>query len=50
MPEEPVTKALQRDFWAQPPTPGLLMHFDQGSQYCGNAYRAFLHAHRAVRS
>jgi putative transposase len=30
MPEELVTSALQRAFWAQPPTPGLLVHSDRG--------------------
>ena len=50
MPEELVTTALQRAFMAQPPTPGLLVHADRGGQYCGNAYRALLHQHGAVRS
>ena len=50
MPEELVTRALQRAFWAQPPTPGLLVHSDRGGQYCGNAYRKLLHDHQAVRS
>ena len=31
------TKALQRVFWAQPPTLGLLVHSDRGGQYCGNS-------------
>ena len=30
MPEELVTNALQRAFWSQPPTPGLLVHSDRG--------------------
>ena len=38
MPEELVTTALQRAFFAQPPTPSLIVHSDRG-QYCGNAYR-----------
>jgi transposase InsO family protein len=50
MPEELITNALQRAFWAQPPTPGLLVHSDRGGQYCGNAYRQLLHDHEAVRS
>ena len=50
MPEELVTRALQRAFWAQPNTPGLLVHSDRGGQYCGNAYRKLLHDHQAVRS
>ncbi|OGX87961.1 IS3 family transposase [Hymenobacter coccineus] len=50
MPEELVTTALQRALWAQPPTPGLLVHSDRGGQYCGNGYRKLLHGHQAVRS
>ena len=50
MPEELVTTALQRAFLAQPPTPELLVHSDRGGQYCGNAYRALLQEHGAVRS
>ena len=50
MPEELVTTALQRAFFAQPPTPSLVVHSDRGGQYCGNAYRALLHQHGAVRS
>jgi putative transposase len=50
MPEELVIRALQRAFWAQPPTPSLLVHSDRGGQYCGNAYRKLLHDHGAVRS
>ena len=29
-PEELVTNALKRAFWAQPPTPDLLVHSDRG--------------------
>ena len=50
MPAELVTRALQRAFWSQPPTPGLLVHSDRGGQYCGNAYRQLLHEHQALRS
>ena len=50
IPEELVTRALQRTFWSQPPTPGLLVHSDRGGQYCGNAYRQLLHDHQALRS
>ena len=50
MPEELVTTALQRAFFAQPPTPDLVVHSDRGGQYCGNAYRALLRQHGAVRS
>ena len=49
-PAQQLTCALQRAFWAQPPTPGLLGHADRGEQYCGNAYRQLLHNQRAVRS
>jgi len=41
---------LQRAFLAQTPTPELLVHSDRGGQYSGNAYRALLHQHGAVRS
>ena len=50
MPEELITIALQRAFWAQPPTSGLPVHSDRGGQYCGNVYRKLLHNHQAVRS
>ncbi len=50
MPEELVTSALQRAFWSQPLTSGLLVHSDRGGQYCGNAYRKLLYDHQAVRS
>ncbi|WP_157887145.1 IS3 family transposase [Hymenobacter sp. PAMC 26628] len=50
MPEELIIRALQRAFWAQPPTPSLLVHSDRGGQHCGNAYRKLLHDHGAVRS
>ena len=36
MPEELVTRVLQRDFWSQPSTLGLLVHSDRGGQYGGN--------------
>ena len=50
MPEELVTTALQRALFAQPSTPGLVVHSDRGGQYGGNVYRALLHDHGAVRS
>jgi len=50
MPEELITTTLQRAFWAQPPTLGLLVHSDRGGQYCGNAYRQLLRDHEALRS
>ena len=50
MPEALVPRALQRAFWAQPPTSGLVVHSDRGGQYCGHAYRKLLHDHQAVRS
>lgn len=50
MPGELVTTVLQRAFFAQPPTPNLLVHSGRGGQYGGNACRAPLHQHGAVRS
>ena len=55
MPEELVTTALKRTFFAQSPTPSLLVHSDWGrtrlgGQYCENAYCALLHQQGAVRS
>jgi putative transposase len=50
MPEELITIAWQRAFWAQPSTPNLLVHSDRGGQYCGNGYRKLLHDHQALRS
>lgn len=50
MPEELITKALQRALLAQHPAPGLLVHSDRGGQYCGNAYRALRHRPQALRS
>jgi len=45
-----IANVLKRNFWAQPPTPDLLVHADRGRQYCGNAYRKLLHDHEALRS
>ena len=45
-----ITSALQHAFWAQPPTPDLLVHSDRGGQYWGSVYRKLLHDHQAVRS
>ena len=45
-----VTTALQWAVLAQQPTPGLMVHPDRGGQYGGNAYRALLHRHEALRS
>ena len=50
MPEALVTTALQRAVLAQQPAPGLVVHSDRGGQYGGNAYRALLHRHQALRS
>ena len=55
MPEELAATTLQRAFFAQPPTRDLVVYSDRGrtwkgGQYCGNAYRALLHQHGAVRS
>ena len=48
--DELITIALQRAFWAQPPTSGLLVPADCGGQYGGNAYRQLPRDHQAVRS
>ena len=37
MPEGLITSGLRYNFWAQLPTPGLLVHSDCGGQYCGKA-------------
>jgi putative transposase len=50
MPEELITTAWQRAFWALQPSPSLLVHSDRGGQYCGNAYRKLLHDQQAIRS
>ena len=50
MPEALVTTALQRAFFAQLPSPGLVVYSARGGQYCGKAYRALLHQPGAVRS
>jgi transposase InsO family protein len=50
MPEELITTALQRDFWAQLLTPGFSVHSDRGGQYCGNTCRKLLYDHEALRS
>ncbi|GAB3638869.1 hypothetical protein GCM10027422_44600 [Hymenobacter arcticus] len=50
MPEALIITALPRAFWAQPPTPGLLVYSDRGGQCCGNGYRHLLHDHAALRS
>ena len=42
MPEALVTTALQRALLAQRPAPGLIVHFDRGGQYVGNAYKTLL--------
>ena len=50
MPEELVTTALQRGFWAQPPTPDLVVHSDRDGHYCATACRAPLHQNGAMHS
>ena len=55
MPEELVTTALQRVFFAQSPTPTRTLHSDRGrtrwgGQYCGNTYRQLLHDYEALCS
>ena len=50
MPKELANCALQRGFWSQVRTSGMLVHSDRGGQYCSNAYRKLLHDHEALRS
>ncbi|WP_230688480.1 DDE-type integrase/transposase/recombinase [Hymenobacter jeongseonensis] len=50
IPKKLVTSALNRVFWSQLLTTGLLVHSDRGGQYCDNVYRKLLHDHEAVRS
>jgi len=50
IPEELITKVLQRTFGAQPPTLDLLVHSERGGQYCGKVYGKLLHDHHALRS
>lgn len=50
MPKELVPTALQRARLTQDPDPGLVVHSDRGGQCCGNAYRALLYQHGAIRS
>ncbi|RZK22667.1 MAG: IS3 family transposase [Hymenobacter sp.] len=49
-PEKLTARDLQRAFWAQPPTPGLLVYSDRGGRYCGKVYHKLLHGHEALRS
>jgi putative transposase len=50
IPEELLTRAMQRAFWAQSPMPGLLTHSDRGGQYGGQEYRHLRHDHQVLRS
>ncbi|AWM35203.1 IS3 family transposase [Hymenobacter nivis] len=50
MPEDLVTKALQRALLAQRPAPGLVVHSDRGGQYVGNSYETLLREAKAQLS
>ena len=48
--EEIIINDLQHAFWAQPPTPNMLVHSHRSGQYHGNAYCKLLHDHQALCS
>lgn len=50
MPEELVVSALRRALLSRQPAAGLLVHSDQGGQYCGTGYRRLLTERHLVRS
>ena len=45
-----VLQALLSAVWRRKPTPGLMLHSDQGSQFTGAEWQAFLKAHGIVCS
>jgi len=45
-----VVHALLAAVWRRKPAPGLMLHSDQGSQFTGNEWQAFLNAHGIVCS
>jgi Transposase and inactivated derivatives len=45
-----VLQALLAAVWRRKPAPGLMLHSDQGSQFTGNEWQAFLKAHGIVCS
>lgn len=45
-----VLQALLAAVWRRKPVPGLMLHSDQGSQFTGNEWQAFLKSHGIVCS
>lgn len=45
MPAELVASALRMAIWQRKPAPGLLLHFDRGSQYASLEYQSLLDQH-----
>ncbi len=45
-----VLQALTSAVWRRKPEPGLMLHSDQGSQFTGGDWQAFLKAHGIVCS
>ena len=45
-----VLQALLSAVWRRKPAPGLMLHSDQGSQFTGTEWQAFLKAHGIVCS
>ncbi len=43
-----VRQALLAAVWRRKPAPGLMLHSDQGSQFAGSEWQAFLKAHGIV--
>lgn len=47
---ETVLKALSRAVWQRRPEPGLMVHSDQGIQYCCDGFRGAIDRHQFVQS
>jgi putative transposase len=45
-----VTDALKMAWFRRQPAPGLIMHSDRGSQYCGNQWKALLEQYQMIGS
>ena len=43
-------KALSRAVWQRRPEPGLMVHSDQGIQYCCDGFRGAIDRHQFVQS
>lgn len=50
MPTNLVLQALASAVWRRKPAPGLMLHSDQGSQFTGEEWQAFLKDHQIVCS